>query len=96
MNKIKIIGTYMGDKENKNIANLKFGELRYYTRDNTNLTRAIFFNCNKIFVALFKIIFPNYEVILDKENIITNIIDPLKNNYDTVVKIYHYNFIVEL
>jgi len=76
----------MGDKDNKNIANLKFGELRYYTRDNNNLTRAIFFNCNKTFVALFKIIFPNYEVILDNKNIITNIIEPLKNNYDTVVK----------
>lgn len=63
--KIKQVGYRLGDKLSASIANLKIGELRYYTCDNPNIYDIKEIKSSK---SLFESFFEDYIVILkDKE-----------------------------
>ena len=68
MNTLKQVGYTNGDKGIKSIPNLKLGEFRYYTQDNSNIDRMSVRQIPpKVFIRVMTCLFPEYHIESDDE-----------------------------
>lgn len=68
MNALKQVGHTNGDKGVDTIPNLKLGEFRYYTQDNTNIDRMSVRQISpKVFIRIMSYLFPQYHIEFDDE-----------------------------